>query len=233
MLPTAQRSNFSSGRALNSMIRPLLQLSLDAIYSDVVSLLPAVRGLSSSLTTGSSVEDSFSVCDPLSEPFSFQPRMLVCGVEGMGQVRHLGAALVHLLESLPCHTMDVASLHRMGTRTSEEACVQVSCRLCRLFVYLFVCVFVYLFACLCICLFVCLFSVCLSVCVFVCLFVCLSRLFVCLFISFVCLFVCLSVCPFVFVSVCACVCLFMCLSLCVCLCVCVCLSVCLFVYLCG
>jgi hypothetical protein len=125
MVPTAQRSNSSSGRMLNSTIKPLLQSTLDRIYSDAVAMLPAVCGVSSLLATGSAIEDVFAMCDPLSEPFNVQPRMLLCGKHGQGQVQHLGPALVHMLEGLPCHTLDMATLHGVGMRTPEEACVQI------------------------------------------------------------------------------------------------------------
>ena len=55
-------------------------------------------------------------------PLARQPRMLLCGPPGCGQVP-LGAALLHELEAFPVHAVGLPSLLADGGRSQEEALV--------------------------------------------------------------------------------------------------------------
>lgn len=48
----------------------------------------------------------------------------MCGDDS--HTRHLGPALLHTLEHLPCHVLDVTTLFEETGRTAEEALIQVS-----------------------------------------------------------------------------------------------------------
>lgn len=56
---------------------------------------------------------------------SHRPRLLVCGQPGMGQTTHVAPAVVHLLEHLPLHRLDLPALYAVTARAPEEACAQV------------------------------------------------------------------------------------------------------------
>ncbi|CAN8001799.1 unnamed protein product [Ixodes hexagonus] len=56
---------------------------------------------------------------------SHRPRLLICGRAGLGQTTHVAPAVLHLLEHLPLHRMDLPSLHSVTARAPEEACAQV------------------------------------------------------------------------------------------------------------
>ena len=54
------------------------------------------------------------------------PRILLCGTDDC-HTRHLGPAVLHTLEHLPCHTLDVTSLFEETLKAAEEAIIQVTC----------------------------------------------------------------------------------------------------------
>ena len=62
----------------------------------------------------------------LATPGSYRPRLLVCGCEGMGQSTHVAPALLHSMEHLTVHCLDLPALYGVTSRTPEEACSQVS-----------------------------------------------------------------------------------------------------------
>lgn len=53
------------------------------------------------------------------------PRILLCGDDD-SHTRHLGPALLHTLEHLPCHMLDVTTLFEETGRAAEEAIIQVT-----------------------------------------------------------------------------------------------------------
>jgi len=55
-----------------------------------------------------------------------RPRLLLSGEKGQGQSSHLGPALLHHLECLPVHVLDLAALYSCSAKTPEEACTQVA-----------------------------------------------------------------------------------------------------------
>ena len=63
--------------------------------------------------------------NPHTTPLPYNPRLILCGLKGMGQTSHLGPALLHALEDLPIKTLDLSALFASSTKTPEEACLQV------------------------------------------------------------------------------------------------------------
>jgi hypothetical protein len=59
-----------------------------------------------------------------------RPRFLVCGKRGMGQSTHVSPAILHSMEHIPVHCLDLPALFGVASKTAEEACAQVgSCGL--------------------------------------------------------------------------------------------------------
>lgn len=52
------------------------------------------------------------------------PRLLLSG-EDDSHTRHLGPAILHALEHLPCHVLDITTLFEVTGRAVEEAIIQV------------------------------------------------------------------------------------------------------------
>lgn len=52
------------------------------------------------------------------------PRIMLCGDDD-SHTRHLGPALLHNLEHLPCHILDVTTLFEETGKAAEEAIIQV------------------------------------------------------------------------------------------------------------
>ncbi|KAJ8275398.1 hypothetical protein COCON_G00100230 [Conger conger] len=59
------------------------------------------------------------------QPSAFRPRLLLAGEAGSGQSTHLGPALLHHLEKLPVHRLDLPTLYSISAKTPEESCAQV------------------------------------------------------------------------------------------------------------
>ncbi|XP_030838700.1 ATPase family AAA domain-containing protein 2 isoform X2 [Strongylocentrotus purpuratus] len=58
-------------------------------------------------------------------PHAHRPRFLITGQPGMGQTSHLGPALLHHMERLPVHCLDLPALYACSAKTPEESCAQV------------------------------------------------------------------------------------------------------------
>lgn len=53
--------------------------------------------------------------------FSFRPRILIKAVQGQSLGSYVGPAILHHLEKLPCHKLDIPVLYSSSVRTPEEA----------------------------------------------------------------------------------------------------------------
>lgn len=60
------------------------------------------------------------------KPCLYRPRLILEGVAGRGQTTHLGPALLHHLEHLSVHLLDLSTMFCVATRTPEEACAHVN-----------------------------------------------------------------------------------------------------------
>lgn len=58
-------------------------------------------------------------------PSTHRPRLLLAGEPGQAQSTHLGPAVLHHLERLPAHVLDLPALFAATTTTPEESCAQV------------------------------------------------------------------------------------------------------------
>lgn len=58
-------------------------------------------------------------------PSVYRPRLIICGGTNMGQTDHVGPGLLHALEGMSIHCLDLSALFSVSTKTPEEACAQV------------------------------------------------------------------------------------------------------------
>lgn len=61
----------------------------------------------------------------LRQPTAYRPRLLLAGPPGSGQTSHLAPALLHHLDKLPVHRLDLPTLYSISAKTPEESCAQV------------------------------------------------------------------------------------------------------------
>uniref|UniRef100_A0A3Q3WA97 ATPase family AAA domain-containing protein 2 n=1 Tax=Mola mola TaxID=94237 RepID=A0A3Q3WA97_MOLML len=61
----------------------------------------------------------------LQQPTAYRPRLLLAGAQGSGQSSHLAPALLHHLDKLPVHRLDLPTLYSVSAKTPEESCAQV------------------------------------------------------------------------------------------------------------
>lgn len=67
----------------------------------------------------------------LQRPTAYRPRLLLAGPPGSGQSSHLAPALLHHLDKLPVHRLDLPTLYSVSAKTPEESCSQVFREACR------------------------------------------------------------------------------------------------------
>ena len=58
-------------------------------------------------------------------PATYRPRLLLSGEAGQGQTSHLAPAVLHHLEGLPVHILDLPALFSVSAVAPEEACAKV------------------------------------------------------------------------------------------------------------
>uniref|UniRef100_A0A6Q2XKX0 ATPase family AAA domain-containing protein 2 n=1 Tax=Esox lucius TaxID=8010 RepID=A0A6Q2XKX0_ESOLU len=61
----------------------------------------------------------------LHQPTSYRPRLLLAGPSGSGQSSHLAPAVLHHLDKLSVHLLDLPTLYSVSAKTPEESCAQV------------------------------------------------------------------------------------------------------------
>ncbi|XP_043584640.1 ATPase family AAA domain-containing protein 2-like [Bombus pyrosoma] len=110
ILPASHRVTIVPVKSLSYKIQPLLQENLSCILSQLETLCPTGMLICNDIT-GRAVSRSNSC-----------PRILLCGDDS--HTRHLGPALLHTLEHLPCHVLDVTTLFEETGRAAEEALIQ-------------------------------------------------------------------------------------------------------------
>ncbi|XP_035000431.1 ATPase family AAA domain-containing protein 2B isoform X2 [Hippoglossus stenolepis] len=67
----------------------------------------------------------------LKQPTAYRPRLLLTGASGSGQSSNLAPALLHHLDKLPVHRLDLPTLYSVSAKTPEESCAQVFREACR------------------------------------------------------------------------------------------------------
>ncbi|XP_008549575.1 ATPase family AAA domain-containing protein 2B isoform X2 [Microplitis demolitor] len=98
-------------KCLSSYIFPLLEDHFYSILNIIRSVCPSEMLIPKD-TSSSSVFKS-----------THCPRLLLCGRDNC-HTRHLGPALLHNIENLPCHLLDVVSLFEETGRTVQETIIQ-------------------------------------------------------------------------------------------------------------
>nr|CAD7400826.1 unnamed protein product [Timema cristinae] len=111
IIPAAHRTLVPQVKRLPYAVRPLLQNVLKnvigrlQVYSPLQFLHPN------------------SSCKYL-RGLTHCPRLLLTGSPLQGHTSHLAPAILHYLEHLPVHLLDVTTLHDGSTHSTEEACIQ-------------------------------------------------------------------------------------------------------------
>ncbi|XP_044950218.1 ATPase family AAA domain-containing protein At1g05910 isoform X1 [Hordeum vulgare subsp. vulgare] len=115
--PAAHRGAIVHSRPLSPVIAPCLKRHLEKIMQRISDTFPYLSALDiskySTLSYGSSI------------PLVYRPRLLMCGVEGVG-LDHVGPAVLHELEKFPVHSLGLPSLlSDPSAKTPEEALVHI------------------------------------------------------------------------------------------------------------
>ncbi|XP_076623197.1 ATPase family AAA domain-containing protein 2-like [Colletes latitarsis] len=111
IVPASHRVSIVPVKSLSFKIQSLLQDNLSHILAQLESLCPTGM-LICDVITGKAASRSTSC-----------PRILLCGDDD-SHTRHLGPALLHTLEHLPCHVLDVTTLFEETGKAAEEAIIQ-------------------------------------------------------------------------------------------------------------
>uniref|UniRef100_A0A8C7JEE6 ATPase family AAA domain-containing protein 2 n=1 Tax=Oncorhynchus kisutch TaxID=8019 RepID=A0A8C7JEE6_ONCKI len=153
IVPASQRAQAPPGRALSPNIRPLLANTLDTVLEVLLRVFPHAesqhresRGGTGSLflpvwgllflsvspfmhTHPSTAHTPFLhfTTSALHQPTSYRPRLLLAGPPGSGQGSHLAPAVLHHLDKLSVHRLDLPTLYSVSAKTPEESCAQVFC----------------------------------------------------------------------------------------------------------
>uniref|UniRef100_A0A668A6G1 ATPase family AAA domain-containing protein 2 n=1 Tax=Myripristis murdjan TaxID=586833 RepID=A0A668A6G1_9TELE len=154
IVPASQRALAPPGRALAPALRPLLASSLSLVLRALLCVFPHAQHTDRDNTHGSD-EDNEEGCasiyevqpaaspktqpsssathrpflhfstSALQQPTAYRPRLLLAGAPGSGQSSHLAPALLHHLDKLPVHRLDLPTLYSVSAKTPEESCAQV------------------------------------------------------------------------------------------------------------
>ncbi|XP_054618114.1 ATPase family AAA domain-containing protein 2B isoform X2 [Dunckerocampus dactyliophorus] len=107
------------------------QLHEEDVYSDdnedssIYEAQSAVPPMSTA-SSKSAMHKPFIHCafSALQQPTAYRPRLLLAGPPGSGQSSHLAPALLHHLDKLPVHHLDLPTLYSVSAKTPEESCAQ-------------------------------------------------------------------------------------------------------------
>ncbi|XP_058102404.1 ATPase family AAA domain-containing protein At1g05910 isoform X2 [Magnolia sinica] len=115
--PAAHRGSIVHSRPLSSVVAPCLQGHLQKLMDHISEIFP-------SLAASDAVKlPVFSYGSAV--PVVYRPRLLICGVEGVG-MDHLGPSVLHELEKFPVHSIGLPSLlSDPSAKAPEEALVHI------------------------------------------------------------------------------------------------------------
>ncbi|KAM9778795.1 ATPase family AAA domain-containing protein 2B isoform X1 [Syngnathus typhle] len=101
--------------------------------ASIYEVQPALCPISPSTSSHSAMRRPFIHCSfsPHQQPTAYRPRLLLAGSPGSGQSSHLAPALLHYLDKLPVHRLDLPTLYSTSAKTPEESCAQVFREACR------------------------------------------------------------------------------------------------------
>ncbi|MEQ2183670.1 hypothetical protein GOODEAATRI_000465, partial [Goodea atripinnis] len=133
VVPASHRALAPPGRALSPSLRPLLASSFSSVLKALLRVFPHAQCSDKDNTQGTNGQFVVSSCQPsqlflrsaLQQPTAYRPRLLLAGAPGSGQSSHLAPALLHHLDKLPVHRLDLPTLYSVSAKTPEESCAQV------------------------------------------------------------------------------------------------------------
>uniref|UniRef100_A0AAQ5YZW2 ATPase family AAA domain-containing protein 2 n=1 Tax=Amphiprion ocellaris TaxID=80972 RepID=A0AAQ5YZW2_AMPOC len=147
IVPASQRALAPPGRALSPTLRPLLAISYSLVLKSLLRVFPHAQCTDRDNTHGRDLASrhlwfvllplvvasptptlalfSLATCLTCWFPTAYRPRLLLAGAPGSGQSSHLAPALLHHLDKLPVHRLDLPTLYSVSAKTPEESCAQV------------------------------------------------------------------------------------------------------------
>uniref|UniRef100_A0A8K9XVM4 ATPase family AAA domain-containing protein 2 n=1 Tax=Oncorhynchus mykiss TaxID=8022 RepID=A0A8K9XVM4_ONCMY len=156
IVPASQRAQAPPGRALAPNIRPLLANTLATVLEVLLRVFPHAEtrhGESRGEETDGAAPSIYNLqpgspkththpsmahtpvlhftISALHQPTSYRPRLLLAGPPGSGQSSHLAPAVLHHLDKLSVHLLDLPTLYSVSAKTPEESCAQVFREACR------------------------------------------------------------------------------------------------------
>lgn len=130
IIPSSERSASSAAAPLGKSIEPLLRKSLADIGRILDEILPQrthMTALEEAQYDGRDDELGFEK-EAIQRDFErskiFRPRLLIRGLQGMGQ-QYVGAALLHKFERLHVQSFDLATILEDSSRAPEAAIIQL------------------------------------------------------------------------------------------------------------
>ncbi|CAI9632268.1 unnamed protein product [Alternaria burnsii] len=130
MVPSSQRTVTASAAPLGKNIEPLLQKPLAAILKRIDELIPRrkkLTALEEAEYDDRDDEKGFereATMRNFESSRIFRPRLLISGLQGMGQ-QYLGAALLNKIEGLHVQSFDLPTILEDSTRAPEAAITQL------------------------------------------------------------------------------------------------------------
>uniref|UniRef100_A0A8C6XG34 ATPase family AAA domain-containing protein 2 n=1 Tax=Naja naja TaxID=35670 RepID=A0A8C6XG34_NAJNA len=119
IVPASQRAVTSSGHALSPIIRPLLERTFNEMLAVLHKVFPHAEFSQGDKREGISIFLIHVM------PTSYRPRLLLSGERDSGQTSHLAPALLHSLEKIAVHRLDLPALYSVSAKTPEESCAQI------------------------------------------------------------------------------------------------------------
>ncbi|TRY67823.1 hypothetical protein TCAL_11123 [Tigriopus californicus] len=107
MVPSTHRVQDQHQSPIPHDLKPLLQTTVDEVCARVHYLLPCAEKRADQMT------------------YNFRPRLLITGSKGQGLTTYICPAILHYLEKLPCHKLDIPALYSNSARSPEEALLHV------------------------------------------------------------------------------------------------------------
>jgi SpoVK/Ycf46/Vps4 family AAA+-type ATPase len=130
MVPSSQRTVTTSAAPLGKNIEPLLRRPLEAILKRIDELIPRrkkLTALEEAEYDDRDDEKGFereATMRNFESSRIFRPRLLITGLQGMGQ-QYLGAALLNKIEGLHVQSFDLPTILEDSTRAPEAAITQL------------------------------------------------------------------------------------------------------------
>ncbi len=130
MVPSSQRTVTASAAPLGKNIEPLLRKPLEQILKRIDELIPRrkkLTALEEAEYDDREDEKGFereATMRNFESSRIFRPRLLIMGLQGMGQ-QYLGAALLNKIEGLHVQSFDLPTILEDPTRTPEAAITQL------------------------------------------------------------------------------------------------------------